>query len=82
MTKTLLETCNADVLKAILDIKDENPNVGQELMNILKKHEYWWQMTGNDMLNLAANLPYGKIWDNKIHTFYHLFKSQETTTMP
>jgi len=82
MKKTLLETCNADVFKAILDIKAEKPDTGQNLINTLQKHEHWWQMTASDMLNFAANLPYGKIWDNKVHTFCRLFLSRETTTMP
>jgi hypothetical protein len=82
MKNTLLEKCNADVFKAILDIKAEKPDAGQELINTLQKHEYWWQMTGNDILNISAHLPYGELWNNKIHTFYLLFQSQQTTTMP
>jgi NADH:ubiquinone oxidoreductase subunit E len=81
MKHTLLEKCNADVFKAILDIKAEKPDAGQELINLLQKHEYWWQMTGDEILRFAAHLPY-EIWNYKIHTFYLLFESQPTTKMP
>jgi hypothetical protein len=33
---TLLEKCNADVYKAILDIKAEHPEIGEKLIDILK----------------------------------------------
>jgi hypothetical protein len=78
---TLLEKCNADVFKALLDFKAQNPESGQSLINILQKHEYWWQMTGGDILYFAAYLPY-EIWNGKINTFHLLFESQQTTKMP
>ena len=77
---TLLEQCNADVFKAILDIKYEHPDMGQALINLLQKHDYWWQMSGNEMLSFS--MPMRDIWDRKIFTFYLLFESQETTVMP
>ena len=77
---TCLEKCNADVFKAILDAKAEHPERGQNLINLLQKNEYWWQMSGNEILSFAY--PMHKIWDCKIHTFYLLFESQQTTTMP
>jgi len=77
---TLLEKCNADVFKVIIDIKDEHPDMGQALINLLQKHEFWWQMSGNEMLSFA--MPMRDIWDRKIYTFYLLFESQPTTTMP
>jgi len=77
---TLLEKCNADVFKAILDIKAEHPDMGQALINLLQKHEYWWQMSGNEMLSFA--MPMRDIWNRKIYTFYLLFESQPTTEMP
>jgi len=77
---TLLEKCNADVFKAIIDIKAEHPDMGQCLINLLQKHEYWWQMTGNEMLSLS--MPLRDIWNRKIYTFYLLFESQPTTEMP
>ena len=77
---TLLEKCNADVFKAIIDIKAENPTIAENMFFILQKHEYWWQLTGQEILSFA--LPLSDIWDRKIYTFYYLFLSQETTTMP
>jgi len=77
---TLLEKCNADVFKVILDIKAEHPDMGQALINLLQKHEYWWQMSGNEMLSFA--MPMRDIWNRKIYTFYLLFESQPTTEMP
>jgi len=77
---TLLEKCNADVFKVILDIKAEHPDMGQVLINLLQKHEYWWQMSGDKILSFA--MPMRNIWDRKIFTFHLLFESQETTTMP
>jgi hypothetical protein len=77
---TLLEKCNADVFKAILNVKTEHPDMGQVLINLLQKHEYWWQMSGNEILSLA--MPMRDIWNCKIHTFYLLFESQQTTVMP
>ena len=78
---TLLEKCNADVFKAILDIKQKSPAIGDELISILQKHEYLWQITLSEMLVFSAYLPL-KIWNTKIHTFYLLFESQQTTKMP
>ena len=78
---TLLEKCNADVYKAILDIKQESPEIGEHLIAVLQKHEDWFDMNGLEILQFAARLPY-EIWNYKIHTFYLLFKSQQTTTMP
>ena len=80
MSQTLLEKCNADVLKAIIDIKAEHPEIGQAIINLLQKHEYWWQMSGNEILSLA--MPMRDIWDRKIFTFHLLFESQHTTKMP
>jgi len=37
----LLTKCNADVFKAILDIKQKNPAIGENLLALLQKHEYW-----------------------------------------
>ena len=76
----LLTKCNADVFKAILHIKSIEPETGENLLALLQKHEYWWQMTGLEMLSFAN--PMLEIWDGKIHTFYLLFESQPTTTMP
>jgi len=80
MTNTLLEKCNADVFKALLSVKNENPDAGQAIINLLQKHEYWWQLSGQEILSLA--MPMRNIWDRKIHTFYLLFESQQTTLMP
>ena len=77
---TLLEKCNADVFKAIIDIKVEHPDMGQVLINLLQKHEYWWQLTGQEILSFA--MPMRDIWNRKIYTFYLLFESQPTTEMP
>ena len=78
---TLLEKCNADVFKAILEIKEKQPPIGENLLALLQKHKYWWQMDGEEILRFAAHLPC-EIWNCKIHTFYLLFESQQTTTMP
>ena len=78
---TLLEKCNADVFKAILDLKEENPEIGEKLIAILQEHKYWWQMPAGDMLWFCAHLP-REIWDGKAHTFQFLFQSQQTTEMP
>jgi len=40
----LLTKCNADVYKAILDIKQESPIIGEKLISILQQYQYWWQM--------------------------------------
>ena len=77
---TLLEKCNADVYKAVLEIKEESPEIGEKLITILQAHEYWWQMPLGDVLWFGAHLPL-KIWDRKVHTFQFLFQSQQTTTM-
>ena len=78
---TLLEKCNADVFKAILEIKDKYPAIGEQLIAVLQKHEYWFEMTGFEMLQFSANIPH-KLWNGKVHYFDLLFQSQQTTTMP
>ena len=78
---TLLEKCNADVFKAILDIKQKSPEIGEHLIAILQKHQYWWQIPAGDVMWFAAHLPF-EIWNLKINTFPRLFESQQTTTMP
>jgi hypothetical protein len=78
---TLLEKCNADVYKAILDKKSETPEIGERLIAILQEYQYLWQITLSEMLVFSAHLPL-EIWDCKVHTFHLLFKSQQTTTMP
>ena len=78
---TLLEKCNADVYKAILDIKEKSPYIGERIIAILQAHEYWWQMDLEEILWFSAHLPL-EIWDRKVHTFQFLFQSQQTTTMP
>ena len=78
---TLLEKCNADVFKAILDIKERRPEIGEKLIAILHKHESPFDLTGSDMLWFSAHLPH-EIWNGKVYTFQFLFQSQQTTTMP
>jgi hypothetical protein len=78
---TLLEKCNADVYKAILDIKQENPALGEKLITTLQIHQYWWQIPVGDVMWFAAHLPSG-IWNLKINSFPILFESQQTTVMP
>ena len=78
---TLLEKCNADVFKAILDIKQKSPAIGDELISILSSGEYWWYITAGEMLWFSAHLP-SEIWDRKVHTFFVLFSSQQITEMP
>ena len=78
---TLLEKCNADVYKAILDIKEKRPAIGDELISILSSGQYWWYIQAGEMLWFSAHLPL-EIWDRKVHTFQFLFQSQQTTTMP
>ena len=78
---TLLEKCNADVFKAILDIKENRPVMGERLIAVLQKHEYWWQLDGEEILRFAAYLPH-EIWNGKINTFYLLFESKQTTPNP
>ena len=75
---TLLEKCNADVFKAILEVKEQSPEIGEKLFAILQAHQYWWQMPAGDMLWFSAHLPW-LIWDCKVHTFHLLFESQQTT---
>ena len=77
---TLLEKCNADVFKAILDIKQKSPAIGDELISILSSGEYWWYITVGEMLWFSAHLP-REIWNGKAHTFQFLFQSQQTTVM-
>jgi hypothetical protein len=78
---TLLEKCNADVFKAILDKKSQTPEIGEKLIAILQEHEYYSYMNFEDVVWFAAHLPW-EIWDRKVHTFHLLFQSQQTTTMP
>ena len=78
---TLLEKCNADVFKAILDIKQENPVISEKLITTLQKHEYWWQIPVGEVMWFAVYLPSG-IWNLKINSFPILFESQQTTKMP
>ena len=78
---TLLEKCNADVFKAILEIKENQPVIGERLIAVLQKHKYWWQLDGEEILCFAAYLPH-EIWNGKINTFHLLFQSQQTTKMP
>ena len=77
---TLLEKCNADVYKAILDKKAEIPEIGEKLIALLREYEFWWQMLAGDMLWFSAHLPL-EIWDRKLHTFQFLFQSKQTTQM-
>ena len=78
---SLLTKCNADVYKAILDKKAETPEIGEKLIALLQEYQYWWQMSLGDVTWFAAHLPW-EIWNRKVHTFYHLFQSQQTTQMP
>jgi hypothetical protein len=75
---TLLEKCNADVFKAILDIKQKDLVIGEKLLMILQKREYWWEMDAQELMWFDANLP-RLIWNGKINTFHYLFQSQLTT---
>ena len=75
---TLLEKCNFDVFKSILDLKQESPEIGEKLISILQQYQYWWQMPMDDVMWFSAHLP-SEIWDRKIHTFLLLFQSQQTT---
>jgi len=77
----LLEKCNADVYKAILDIKEEQPVIGEKIISILQKHEWSFDLTCSEMLWFSAHLPW-KMWDYKVHTFQFLFESKQTTEMP
>ena len=78
---TLLEQCNADVYKAILDIRAKKPVIGEKMLSILQSHELYFDLTLSDVLWFSAHLPL-ELWDLQLHTFYLLFESQETTTMP
>ena len=78
---TLLQTCNADVFAAILEVKDKYPLVGENLLTTLQKHEFWWQMTGFEILQFVGQVP-NAIWNGKFITFHLLFQSQQTTVMP
>jgi len=78
---TLLEQCNADVYKAILEVKEQSPEIGEKLISILQNHEDHYEMTFSDVTWFAAYLPW-LIWDSKVHTFHLLFQSQQTTVMP
>jgi len=78
---TLLEKCNFDVFKAILDLKEENPEIGEKLIALLREYKFWWQMPAGDMLWFSAHLP-REIWNGKINTFHYLFESKQTTEMP
>jgi len=77
---TLLEQCNADVFKAIIDIKAKHPAIGEKMISILQSHTSPFDVTCGDMLWFSAHLPI-EIWNLKLHTFSLLFQSQETTTM-
>ena len=85
MERTLLEKCNADVFKAILDIKAKDAGVGERLIMILQKHQYPEQMTLEEINWFGAYLPSNltpPIWNFRAHTFHLLFESQQTTVMP
>ena len=77
----LLTQCNADVYKAILDLKQESPEIGDKLFELLQEYKYWWEIPAGDVMWFAAHLPF-EIWNLKINTFPLLFESQQTTTMP
>jgi len=77
----LLTQCNADVYKAILDIKEKSPEIGEKLFSILQNYEHHSDMTFSDVMWFAAHLPW-PIWDRKVHTLNSLFQSQQTTTNP
>ena len=78
---TLLETCNADVFKAILDVKERASAIGEKMISILQSHTSHFDVTLSEMLWFSAYLPEG-FWNFKVHTFHLLFQSQQTTTMP
>ena len=75
---TLLEKCNADVFKAILEVKEQSSEIGERLISILQNHEHHYEMTFSDVMSFAAHLPW-PIWDRKVHTFHLLFESKQTT---
>ena len=78
---TLLEQCNADVFKAIIDIKAKHPEIGEEMIKILQNHESPYYLTLSEILRFSAHLPI-ELWNLKAHTFSRLFQSEQTTTMP
>ena len=78
---TLLEQCNADVFKAILEVKEQSPEIGEKLIALLREYKFWWQMPAGDVMWFAAHLP-RHIWNGKINTFFLLFESQQTTQNP
>ena len=75
---TLLEKCNADVFKAILDIKESQPEIGEKLISILQYYEHHYDMTFSEVMWFAAHLPW-PMWDRKVHTLTCLFESKQTT---
>ena len=77
----LLTQCNADVFKAILEVKEQSPVIGEKLIAILQENREFYHITLSDILWFSAHLPW-PIWDRKVHTFYILFQSQQTTVMP
>ena len=77
----LLTKCNADVYKAILDLKQESPEIGDKLFELLQEYKYWWEIPMADVMWFAAHLPQ-HIWNGKINTFHYLFESQQTTQNP
>ena len=77
----LLTKCNADVLKAILEVKEQSPEIGEKLIALLREYQFWWQMPAGDVMWFAAHLP-REIWNGKIYTFLLLFQSQQITEMP
>ena len=77
----LLTKCNADVYKAILDLKQESPEIGEKLISILQQDQDWWQMPMDDVMWFSAHLP-SEIWDRTVHNFFVLFSSQQITEMP
>lgn len=42
---TLLEQCNADVFKAIIDIKAKHPEIGEKMISILQSHTSSYYLT-------------------------------------
>ena len=78
---TLLEKCNADVFKAILDIKESQPEIGEKLISILQYYEHHYDMTFSEVMRFAAHLPW-PMWDRKVHTLTCLFESKQTTPNP
>lgn len=78
---TLLRQINADAYKAILVFKQDFPNVADQILDSLEKHDHWSQLSCTEMLDLVQVLPFS-IWDRDILTLYLVFESQQTTTMP